>query len=127
MAQPTHLEYARTLPWATFVISWYDILFVPTALCLNQLLYVPFLVAGQRERRAFQSVLAEACSPYPGSWVMLQVPHVEKRASQEPWLREHGSQGWKPGEQTWRDLRTLANKAQREANSFARNWGGKAG
>lgn len=41
----------------------------------------------------------------------------------EPCLRDCGSLGLKPGEQTWKDFKLLANTAQREARSSERNWG----
>ncbi|KAK2106419.1 hypothetical protein P7K49_015933 [Saguinus oedipus] len=49
--------------------------------------------------------------------------HLEKTASQEPCLRDCGSFGLKPGEQTWKDFKLLANTAQIEARSSGRNWG----
>ena len=47
--------------------------------------------------------------------------HLEKRARQGPWLREPGGLGLQPREQTWKDLRLLANKAQIEARSSDRS------
>lgn len=56
---------------------------------------------------------------------MLQMPHLEKRASQEPWLKECGGLRLMPAEQIWRDLRLLVNKAQIEAGSAdgSQGWG----
>lgn len=81
-------------------------------------------VYGRAEGERSLRVSADrSCLLCPGPWVTLQVACLEKRASRELWLREHGGRGLKPGEQTWKDLRMLANKAQREASSSDRNRG----
>lgn len=107
-----------------------DAAFLTSSRCLHLLCHVG--VRGcmslpwpqNRKKGALESKLTKVCFPScPMPCIMLQVFHLEKRVSQEPCLRDRGSLGLKPGEQTWKDFKLLANTAQREARSSERNWG----
>ena len=85
--------------------------------CLSQMLCGPFLSLRMEGQRSLCVSPAESLFSMPSGRHSAPGAHLEKRACQGPWLRECGSLGLRPREQTWKDLELLANKAQIEAKS----------
>lgn len=124
MAQPTPLGLAHTGPRTTSGILWHEVPLVSLMQCLSQVLPVPYLsLRTGGERSLCASAAGSLCSMPSLACLLLQVPHLERRASQQPWLRERGGLGLQPRQQTWKDLRLSANKAQIEARSSDRSQG----